>query len=118
MTDTRPCIQWFARGTAMKKHIAVALLAGTMTSACSTTDFSTPVVNLERRLTADSSTVCTPSTSGTEIAAPSVDNARSLITNFILVYRCRMRAAANGRQGFQVPAFLATTGAAAAGALG
>jgi hypothetical protein len=101
----------------MKKTLAL-LLSASVLSACSTTDFSTPIVNMQYGLNAASSTVCAPSTSTTDISTPSVDNARSLIQNFILIYRCRSREAANGRQLFQVPAFMATTGAAAAGALG
>lgn len=101
------------------KQVIALLLAGAATCACSTTDFSTPVVNLQSRLVADSSRVCVPSTRTDDlIDRPSVDNARALIQNFILVYRCRSREAANGRQFFQLPAFFATAGAAAAGAFG
>lgn len=102
----------------MKRRSLAAIVAVTALSACSTNDFSTPVVNLQHRLVANSSTVCTPSTSGETIDQPSVDNARSLIHNFILVYRCRSREAANGRQAFQIPAFLAVVGATAATAFG
>lgn len=98
--------------------IAAVILAAGLTSACSTTNFATPNVNLAQRLEADSSRICRPSTKNDAITTPSVDNARALIENFILVYRCRSREAANGRQMFQLPAFVASVGAAAAGAFG
>ena len=41
-----------------------------------------------------------------------------LIDTFIAAVRCSAHASANGRQAFQIPAFLATTGAATAVALG
>jgi hypothetical protein len=100
------------------KKFAAALLAAGLTSACSTTSFAPPVVNLEHRLAADSTRVCRPTDKKVAIDKPSVDNARSLIENFILVYRCRSREAANGRQTFQLPGFVASVGAAAASAFG
>jgi hypothetical protein len=42
----------------------------------------------------------------------------TLIDTFIAAIRCSAHASANGRQAFEIPAFLATTGAALAGALG
>jgi len=87
-------------------------------SACATTSFAPPVVNLERRLEADSSQICQPSAGDTDVATPGVDSARSLINNFVLVYRCRAHEAANGRQFFQVPSFLSLVGATAATAFG
>ena len=42
----------------------------------------------------------------------------TLIDTFVAAIRCSAHASANGRQGFEIPAFLATTGAALAGALG
>jgi len=47
-----------------------------------------------------------------------VDGALRLADGFIHAYRCSAHAAANGRQIFEIPAFLATTGAATAVALG
>ena len=47
-----------------------------------------------------------------------VDGARSLINNFILLYRCRAHSAANGRQIFEIPAFLAAVGTITATAFG
>tara|TARA_R110002096_G_scaffold147065_7_gene306605 strand:- start:1397 stop:2167 length:771 start_codon:yes stop_codon:yes gene_type:complete len=47
-----------------------------------------------------------------------VDGARSLINNFILMYRCRAHSAANGRQIFEIPAFLTAVGTITATAFG
>jgi hypothetical protein len=55
---------------------------------------------------------------GAQAITHDVEGARALIDNFIYAYRCRMGSAANGRQIFEVPAYLAATGAVVATAFG
>ena len=47
-----------------------------------------------------------------------LNGAQQLISNYVDAYRCTIRVAADGRQAFQVPGFLALAGSAAATALG
>lgn len=47
-----------------------------------------------------------------------VNGARALIENFVLLYRCRAHSAANGRQIFEVPSFLTAVGTVTAAAFG
>jgi hypothetical protein len=49
---------------------------------------------------------------------PNVEGALTLIDNYLSSYRCTMRLAADGRQGFEVPAFLSLIGSTTAIALG
>ncbi len=91
-------------------------------SGCAVTSFAPPVVNLDQRLqfSGTQSTfnaVCSPKASNGLIDA-SVDGALGLVSNFILTYRCQADRAAEGRQFFEVPAFLSAAGAATAAAFG
>jgi hypothetical protein len=105
--------------------VAVSSLA---LSSCGYMSFAPPDVSLSRRVLAQQlSDQCqlplpqtaagTAETASDEIPA-NVNGALALIDNFIDSYRCTMRVAADGRQAFQLPGFLALTGAAAATALG
>ncbi|HKT14533.1 MAG TPA: hypothetical protein VJR87_03920 [Allosphingosinicella sp.] len=47
-----------------------------------------------------------------------VAGAQAMIDNFVLTYRCAAHSAANGRQYFEIPAFLALAGTSAAVAFG
>lgn len=107
--------------------LAMVITCGILSAGCATTNFAPPAVNLETNLTSGgaagasqlaASGECTLPLGSTDITRPNVANARSLIQNFVLVYRCRAHAVANGRQTLQVPAFLSTLGATAASAFG
>jgi hypothetical protein len=107
-----------------KLAILLSAAAALPLSACATTSFSPPSVNLENETYVRGSNVswgqrCMP----VEHVQPvkieqTVDGARALIKNFVYMYRCRAHSAANGRQAFEVPAFLALIGATTAVAFG
>jgi hypothetical protein len=91
-------------------------------AGCAVTSFAPPVVNLDQRLQfsgtqSSFNAVCSPKASNGSINA-SVDGALALVNNFILTYRCQADRAAEGRQFFEVPAFLTSAGAATAAAFG
>lgn len=100
---------------------AVLLLSSSIAlSACATTSFAPPPVNV--RFAGEPDTVSTCKFGGRNdasvIVTRDVGGTFELLDAFISAFRCNAHAAANGRQAFQIPAFLATTGAALAGALG
>ncbi|HEY5721452.1 MAG TPA: hypothetical protein VIT45_03930 [Allosphingosinicella sp.] len=110
----------------MKRTILV-LMAGCSLAGCATTSFAPPAVNLENEMSSVGSNSsfgqrCMPNERRRNDASvqitEDVRGARKLIDNFILMYRCRAHSAANGRQAFEVPAFLSLAGAAAATAFG
>jgi hypothetical protein len=121
-------------------HILWAIpLAG-----CATTSFAPPAVNIYQKTAIrqdnKARTTCTytvspeagnprktlvvggvpvpAGASGAQAITPDLEGARALIDNFVFAYRCRMGGAANGRQIFDVPAYLAATGAVVATAFG
>lgn len=87
-------------------------------SGCATTSFAPPRVSVKHvdteRMTAR---LCAASTSGDTIAH-NVPGAQLLIDNFVDAYRCAAHSAADGRQWFELPSFLALTGSALAVAFG
>lgn len=97
-------------------------------SACATTSFAPPSVNLENEMAAVGSNAslgqrCMPNERLDANNRPipikaNVDGARKLIDNFVYMYRCRAHSAANGRQAFDIPSFLALAGTSAASAFG
>jgi hypothetical protein len=92
-------------------------------SGCATFSFAPPVVDqrdvLEQREHQTMFTgICTPTPVDGQTIQPNVAGALALIGNYELTYRCQRDRAANGRQGFELPAFLGTAGAATAAALG
>lgn len=109
-------------------RIVLALAISLSLSACATTSFAPPSVNLENEMAAVGSNYsfgerCMPNqrTGADGRAVPireDVHGARKLIDNFILMYRCRAHSSANGRQAFELPAFLSLVGATAATAFG
>ena len=93
---------------------ATALLSG-----CVSTSFAPPDVDVYNRMAAGSLTTnCTLSGSNGGAIGHNVDGALLLIHNFVNAYRCSMRAAADGRQPFEVLSFLSLVGSTAAVALG
>jgi hypothetical protein len=109
-------------------------------SACATTSFAPPIVDMKNQLESRRhqtfvGAVCTPERmamvdkKGNVLAnadgspryvtfGRDVDGALALIDNYILTYRCQRDRASEGRQFFEVPAFLATAAGVAAAAFG
>ena len=90
----------------MIKKSLTLLLAGSLLSACSTFSFAPPTVNLDREIGGQSATNCSLA-AGTNSIGKDFNGALNLINNFLVTYRCASREAADGRQIFQVPSFLA-----------
>jgi len=90
----------------MIKKALTLLLAGSLMSGCSTFSFAPPKVNLDKEIEGASATNCSLNP-GNNLITKDFNGALSLINNFLLTYRCSSREAADGRQIFQVPSFLA-----------
>lgn len=98
-----------------------AIISGIGLSACATsTSFAPPDIPIRHAAT-DTSTFynCAPRFSQ---SAPrinrDVDGALALTDNFIIGYRCSMRAAADGRQPWEILSYLSLVGSTLASALG
>jgi hypothetical protein len=103
----------------MKTKLSLLLSAGLALSACTTTSFAPPDVNIRQEMTNNSLTPnCRPTNSVGDDLTADVDGALNLINNFIGAYRCTMREAADGRQIFELPSFLSLVGSTVAVALG
>lgn len=99
--------------TRILQILLCASLAG-----CATTSFAPPGVSVQRVDTGRrASGDCVASKQGAVIPH-NVLGAQKLIDNFVDAYRCAAHSAANGRQLFEVPSFLALVGSATAVALG
>jgi len=84
-------------------------------SGCATTSFAPPHVNLHQTTT--SLSACKPAGAAVDIT-PDVDGAQALIDNYLQAYTCAMEWAGDGRQAFEIPAFLSLVGSTTAIALG
>lgn len=106
------------------RHILLTSVFLVGLSGCATTSFAPPQVRMDREVRATNSqtffnAVCTPSDlKGYPEIRRDTEGALLLISNYVLVYRCQADRAAEGRQFFEVPGFLATAGGAVAAALG
>jgi len=89
-------------------------------SGCATASFAPPQVAVNYYQEGDNSALCKTGGSRptTVVVTRTVEGAYRLIDTFIETYRCAGHSAANGRQAFEIPAFVATTGAALATAVG
>ena len=89
-------------------------------AGCATTSFAPPPVAVNYYQEGDNSALCRAGgpRQTTVTVTRTVAGAYRLVDKFIETYRCSAHSAANGRQAFEIPAFVATTGAALAGALG
>jgi hypothetical protein len=111
----------------MKKRLLLILLCTGLTG-CATASFAPPSVNLENEMHVPGSNYsfgqrCMPnerldSAKNSIRIREDVQGARRLIDNFIYMYRCRAHTAANGRQAFDIPSFLALAGTSAATVFG
>lgn len=96
----------------------MAAVSALTLSGCGTYSFGPPEVSLSRSTPdQDVSEMCLAPPGGAKVT-PNVDGALALVHNYIGAYRCTMRIAADGRQGWQLPGFVALVGAATASALG
>lgn len=88
-------------------------------SGCATTSFAPPRVDFHQKMTnARLGSNCEWTASDGPELPEDVAGGRTLIRNYFDAYECAMRATANGRQAFEVPAFLALVGSTTAVALG
>lgn len=106
------------------RHLLLASCA-LLLPACATTSFAPPIVNMDKELGFTRTqtffnATCTPDDNVTKAKNinRTTEGALLLINNFILTYRCQAHRAAEGRQFFEVPGFLAAAGGATAAALG
>ena len=103
------------------RHGCLILFVAGFLGGCATSSFAPPNVDLASATigTGGGWGSCRPTAAvPAEHLGRDGASARRLIDNFILVYRCRAHAAANGRQAFDVPALLVGAGAATAVAVG
>lgn len=90
---------------------SLTIVAAATLSGCTTFSFAPPSVQTDYKM-APSQSVCGHSpTTGSQIYKD-FRGARDLIDNFTTAYRCASREAADGRQIFEVPSFLALVAAA------
>jgi hypothetical protein len=90
----------------------LSFLSGSLTiGGCTTASFAPPQVELANKVSGARKSQCRAEITDTTIE-PDIAGALDLTNNFILAYRCAEREAADGRQIFQVPSFLAVVGAA------
>lgn len=89
--------------------------ASAILQGCNTFSFAPPKVEVDKVITAQSPTRCGGFASSGEVAiGKNVVGALELTNNFLRAYRCAAHEAADGRQIFEVPSFLALV----AGAVG
>ncbi len=104
----------------IRASITFAASSLTLAGCTSTTSFAPP--NIAVQYTGDTGVDFTCPGGGASRTTVTVGRTRvgtyQLIDTFIAAVRCSAHASANGRQAFEIPAFLATSGAAVAAALG
>lgn len=101
------------------RHILFTSVVLVGLSGCATTSFAPPRVDFHQEMTNASLGADCRLIAGKGNNLPhDVSGARALIRNYFGAYECAMRATANGRQAFEVPAFLSLVGATTAVALG
>jgi hypothetical protein len=88
-----------------------AFLGAVGLSGCTTFSFAPPSVQTEYRIGASRS-ACGPTSKDGRQIEKNFRGARDLIDNFTTSYRCASHEAADGRQIFEVPSFLALVAAA------
>ncbi len=97
------------------RQACFAIILAPVLSACATVSFAPPPVNLTNSVGVAGDSACRFTEGNARVdQADSVGSTLALINNYALVYRCASHQAANGRQMFQIPSFLAAlTGIAA-----
>lgn len=102
------------------RTIAAALCGLGLAACTTTTSFAPPDIPIRNRAT-DTSVIrdCAPVLQSPTVSiGRNVDGALALTDNFIIGYRCSMRAAADGRQPWEILSFLSLVGSSLATALG
>ncbi len=106
----------------MMKRSILILMSGCALAGCATTSFSPPGVQVNYVGEPGGSPSCAQASQRQGDRAVTVERdvngALRVVETYIDAYDCSAREAANGRQGFELPAFIATTGAAIAVAFG
>ena len=106
----------------MMKRISILLAAALPLAGCATTSFAPPGVQVKYVDEASSTLSCAESrrrrADQTITVERSVTGALRVVETYIDAYDCAARQAADGRQGFEIPAFAATTGAVVGAAFG
>ena len=92
----------------VRRTLLLSLMFTPLLTGCATFSFAPPSVNLEKRVSAASSTSCT-ATPGSELVNDhnSVEGTLFLIDNYAQAYGCALATTSNGRQLFQIPSHLA-----------
>lgn len=107
----------------LRSRIIFAGTAISILSGCTTTSFAPPAVQVGYVASRPGTDKCDFSDVAHKKDKPrkihrDATGALKLVNNFIVTYRCAMRKAADGRQIFEVPSYLAATGGVIALALG
>lgn len=104
----------------IRAPFAIAFGAAALAGCTTTTSFAPPPVAVHYANEDNASFACAAGgrKQSTAIVTRNVEGAYRLVDAFIETYRCSAHSVANGRQALEIPAFLATTGAAGAVALG
>ena len=101
------------------RHIFLTSVVLVGLSGCATTSFAPPQVNVHKAMNENSlGPGCRLTTHLDARIDEDVNGAQSLIDNYLDSYQCAMRLAADGRQAFEIPQFLALIGSTTALALG
>lgn len=102
------------------KKIAVIALGLSLAACATTTSFAPPDIRVRQEMTdTDVARDCAPNLpESPAVINPNVQGAQLLTGNFIIGYRCAMRAAADGRQPWQILSFVSLVGSSLAAALG
>ena len=106
----------------MRKLSLLPVAAAVLLSGCSTLSFAPPGVRVKYAGEPNGTLECreVKQRSGEQTIEVERDVAGALrvVETYLDVFDCSARAAADGRQGFEIPAFLATTGAVVGAAFG
>lgn len=104
----------------MRRIISIMGPAVLIAGCSTTTSFAPPPVAVAYAGESGSGAICSSKTRQVSVNGITRDmaGAYKLIDAYVAAYRCAAHAAADGRQGFEIPAFVSTTGAALATALG
>nr|WP_294812724.1 hypothetical protein [uncultured Sphingomonas sp.] len=94
-----------------RRAFASSTISLLLLSGCTTFSFAPPTVQTDYKVN-KSQAVCAPQAASTDEITHDFRGARNLIDNFTSAYRCSVAEAADGRQIFEVPSFLALVTAA------
>lgn len=108
---------WTSTGAPFR--FALLLAGAAMTSGCTSLSFAPPRVEVDRRIASPDPSKCAQlAPANAALLQHSVPGGIDLIDNFVRAYRCAAHEAADGRQTFEVPSFLALAAAGLGPAFG